>query len=107
MSSSSSGSSSSSSSSGGNSSYSGFRFLQEVGRFEILTMSGTIGVDRVHIHISVSTEDGKIRGGHLMENCIVDTTAEITLLVFDDLHFFGEFDDDTGFLELSMERSEG
>ena len=35
--------------------------------------------DRYHLHISVSDSEGNTKGGHLKENNIIYTTAEIVL----------------------------
>lgn len=65
---------SSNNSSSSNSSYNN-QFLQEAGHYEIVSLSGTVSVNRVHVHMSVSGPDGAVRGGHLMEGCVVHTTA--------------------------------
>ena len=61
---------------------------------------GTLSPKGVHIHISVSDENGNTIGGHLKNGCIVNTTAEVCLLVFDNIKFDREFDETTGYDEL-------
>ena len=39
-------------------------------------------------------------GGHLKDGCIVDTTAEICIEIFDEIKFKREFDESTGYKEL-------
>ena len=68
--------------------------------FEIVSITGTLSEDGVHIHISVSDEYGNTIGGHLKDGCIVNTTAEIVLNIFDNIKFKREFDDKTGYDEL-------
>src|SRR6478609_1901438 len=50
------------------------------GHFEIVSLTGTVSVNGSHLHISVSDNAGKTIGGHLMDGCIVYTTAEIVML---------------------------
>ena len=70
------------------------------GAFEIVSVMGTLSEDGVHIHISVSDETGKTIGGHLKDGCIVNTTAEVVLALFDDIKFNRKFDENTGYEEL-------
>ena len=68
--------------------------------FEIVSITGTLSEDGVHIHISVSDELGNTIGGHLKDGCIVNTTAEIVLNIFDNINFRREYDEKTGYGEL-------
>lgn len=77
--------------------------MQKEGDFEIVSITGTLSKDGVHIHISVSDENGNTFGGHLKDGCIVNTTAEVCLLSMDDINFKREFDDSTGYKELVIE----
>lgn len=76
------------------------KILEKEGDFEIVSITGTLSEDGVHIHISVSDEQGTTIGGHLKDGCIINTTAEIVLNIFDDVHFKREFDKETGYEEL-------
>ena len=78
----------------------GKSILKKDGKYEIVSVMGTFSPDGVHIHISVSDDLGNTIGGHLKEGCIVNTTAEVCLLIFDDIKFSREFDDATGYKEL-------
>jgi len=49
------------------------------GHFEIVSLNGTLSENGSHLHMSVSDSTGKTTGGHLMEGCIVYTTAEIVI----------------------------
>lgn len=78
----------------------GKSILKKDGNFEIVSITGTLSPNGVHIHISVSDEFGNTIGGHLKNGCIVNTTAEICLIVFDNIKFGRKFDETTGYDEL-------
>ena len=73
------------------------------GHFEIVSLTGTISVNGSHLHISISDSTGKTTGGHLMDGCIVYTTAEIVILSSNELVFKREKDETTGWQELLVE----
>ena len=70
-------------------------------KFEILSLNGTLSKDRVHLHICVSDEEGKVLGGHLLTECIIDTTCELVIQILD-AKFLSEFDENTGVNELKI-----
>ena len=72
------------------------------GPFEILSLSGTLSQDGVHLHISLGNEHGECRGGHLMTGSIIATTAEIVVGVLTDLEFQRANDEATGYSELTI-----
>lgn len=72
------------------------------GAFEILSMTGTLSESGNHVHLAISDCTGKTLGGHLMDGCIVRTTAEIAIMVLNHLSFEREFDDKTGYDELAV-----
>ena len=78
----------------------GESILEKEGMFEIVSITGTLSEDGVHIHISVSDELGNTIGGHLKDGCIVNTTAEIVLNIFDNIKIKREYDESTGYDEL-------
>ena len=78
----------------------GESILKKDGNFEIVSITGTLSPDGVHIHISVSDEFGNTIGGHLKDGCIVNTTAEICLAIFDNIKLNRTFDKSTGYDEL-------
>ena len=78
----------------------GESILKKDGNFEIVSITGTLSPNGVHIHISVSDEYGNTIGGHLKNGCIVNTTAEICLIIFDNIKFGRKFDETTGYDEL-------
>jgi predicted DNA-binding protein with PD1-like motif len=49
------------------------------GHFEIVSLTGTLSPDGLHLHISLSDSTGKTIGGHLMNGCKIYTTAEIIM----------------------------
>lgn len=71
---------------------------------EIVSLTGTVSAERTHLHASFSREDLATLGGHLVEGCLVNTTAEIVLLELEDLRFSAAFDPQTGYDELVIER---
>ena len=50
------------------------------GHFEIVSLSGTLSTHGSHVHLAIADEQGRTIGGHLLEHCIVYTTAEIVLV---------------------------
>ena len=66
---------------------------------------GTVSVRGCHIHISLADNKGNAIGGHLMEGCLVDTTAEICIESFDNYVFDRIFDDNTGYKELIIKNT--
>ena len=69
---------------------------------EIVSLMGTLSVARTHLHIALAREDLTVLGGHLMEGCIVNTTAEVVLLELDGVRFGAEWDGETGYDELAI-----
>jgi uncharacterized protein len=70
------------------------------GPFEIVSLVGTLGQDGVHLHLSAAGADGRTVGGHLVDGCIVRTTAEVVLADDDRYHFGRAPDAQTGYDEL-------
>jgi predicted DNA-binding protein with PD1-like motif len=82
----------------------GKSILEKEGMFEIVSVTGTLSEDGVHIHISVSDENGNTIGGHLKDGCIVNTTAEVVLNIFNNIKFKREYDEKTGYNELVINK---
>jgi predicted DNA-binding protein with PD1-like motif len=72
------------------------------GKFEIVSLVGTLSQDGVHLHISLADNTGKMVGGHLLKGCKIYTTAEIIIGESEDLFFTRETDPDTKFKELKI-----
>lgn len=71
--------------------------------FELVSGTGTISQNDCHIHISASDQEGHVFGGHLKEGCVVGTTVELVILVFDDVRYERAPDAVTGYNELAIE----
>lgn len=69
---------------------------------EIVSLTGTVGEERCHIHISFSKNDMSTIGGHLVLGSIVNTTLELAILSLEDKIFTKEFDESTGYHELKI-----
>lgn len=69
------------------------------GPLEIVSATGTIAIDGVHIHLAVSDNNGIVTGGHLMNGSPVHTTVELCILSSDKI-FKRVFDPETGYNEL-------
>jgi predicted DNA-binding protein with PD1-like motif len=75
------------------------------GKYEIVSLVGTLSPDGVHLHISLSDSTGKTIGGHLVEGCEIYTTAEIVIADAQGLKFSREQDAQTGYKELKIRKS--
>lgn len=73
------------------------------GDLEIVSLTGTLSPDGVHLHLAVADGEGHVTGGHMLEGCIVRTTAEIVIGELNGVRFRRAQDDETGFRELSIE----
>lgn len=71
-------------------------------KFEIVSLGGTLSPDGNHIHVSLSNNKGETIGGHLLEGCIIYTTAEIVIAECVEFSFSREYDEQTGFKELKI-----
>ena len=70
---------------------------------EVLSLSGTLIIGKIHAHIGAISTRMDVFGGHLMEGCIVHTTMEITLLdLSGDVQAERIFDSETGYDELNV-----
>jgi len=84
-------------------------FASFVEPVEIVSLAGTLCADGLHVHISLSRRDGACIGGHLVQGCIVNTTAELVIGEAPLLEFRRLPDPATGYAELSVRprQSEG
>jgi hypothetical protein len=67
---------------------------------EIMSLTGTLCADGVHVHISLARSDGGCIGGHLAQGCIVNTTAELVIGELLQVEFRRAADPVTGYKEL-------
>ncbi|WP_374882489.1 PPC domain-containing DNA-binding protein [Microseira sp. BLCC-F43] len=72
------------------------------GKFEIVSLVGTVSINGIHLHISISDSEGITRGGHLDDGCLIYTTAEIVIGENETLTFLRELDEQTGYQELEI-----
>ena len=72
------------------------------GRYEIVSITGTVSLSRTHLHIALAGEDMQVLGGHLCEGTIVNTTCEVVLMELTGVEFSKEFDPETGYNELKI-----
>ena len=73
-----------------------------VGKFEILSVTGTLSENGSHLHLSIADGKGNTIGGHLKEGSLIYTTAEIVIGILPDLEFERETDSTYGFKELKV-----
>lgn len=71
-------------------------------KFEILSLNGTLSLNGIHLHISIADQFGKTIGGHLMDGCIIYTTAEIIIGESTEFIFKRTLDPETGYPELEI-----
>ena len=72
------------------------------GRYEIVSITGTVSAARTHLHIALAGENMQVLGGHLCEGTLVNTTCEVVLIELDGVMFSKEFDPQTGYNELKI-----
>jgi len=71
------------------------------GPLEIVSATGTIATNGVHLHLAVADSQGNVKGGHLMKGCPVHTTVEICISC-PDMVFKRVNDPETGYRELEI-----
>ncbi|MDX2230052.1 MAG: PPC domain-containing DNA-binding protein [Leptolyngbyaceae cyanobacterium bins.349] len=76
------------------------------GRYELLSLNGTLSVHGMHLHMAIADSQGKTLGGHVTEGCLIYTTAEIVLGASQELIFLRHPDAQTGFWELAIQPQE-
>jgi predicted DNA-binding protein with PD1-like motif len=79
--------------------------ISNSGYFEIVCLTGTVSNNGCHLHINISNETGTTIGGHLLEDNIINTTAEIIIQEATDLVFTRENDGTTQWEELQIKKS--
>ncbi|HII71901.1 TPA: DNA-binding protein [Candidatus Woesearchaeota archaeon] len=73
------------------------------GPLEIIQLSGTFSKEGIHLHMSVSDQEGRVIGGHVKKGCVVHTTAEIIIGEDEDKIFMRIPDEETGYKELQVQ----
>ena len=72
------------------------------GYFEMISLTGTLSVNGSHLHICIADSEGKAIGGHLLDGCIIYTTAEIVIGESKEIIFTREKDRTTPWKELQI-----
>lgn len=70
------------------------------GHFEIVSLTGTLAENGMHVHAAFADSTGATFGGHLMDGTIVYTTAEIVIGGLVQAEFAREVDPAYGWREL-------
>jgi predicted DNA-binding protein with PD1-like motif len=71
------------------------------GPLEIVSATGTLATNGVHVHLAVADKKGMVKGGHLKTGCQIHTTAEICIAPCN-MIFNRVFDPETGYRELEI-----
>lgn len=67
---------------------------------EVVSLSGTVSINGMHLHIALSNKEGNVVGGHLKEGGEIFPTAEIVIGEDQTNKYTRELDVETGFNEL-------
>lgn len=57
------------------------------GKFEVVSLIGTLENGGEHLHLSIADENGQMTGGHVMDGCLVRTTLELVIGELNDISF--------------------
>ncbi len=71
-------------------------------KFEIFSLNGIIANTGVHLHMAIADQQGKTIAGHLVDGCIIYTTAEIIIGIGEEYTFLRTYDAETGYKELEI-----
>lgn len=77
---------------------------QRKDHFEILSLVGTFSDTSAHLHLSLADSTGATMGGHLLDDNLIYTTAEIVIGELTDIQFEREKDSTYGYHELSVKK---
>ena len=80
----------------------GDQFYESPEPHEIVSITGTLSNEGMHVHLSVANRMGQVLGGHLVDGCQVYTTIELVVGELEGLRFGREPDEKTGYRELSV-----
>ncbi|MCB9183935.1 MAG: DNA-binding protein [Flavobacteriales bacterium] len=73
------------------------------GDLEVCALSGTLSRHGLHLHLAYANEVGEMRGGHLLNGCLVRTTLELVIQEIGGVRFMRRKDERTGYDELFPE----
>lgn len=77
------------------------------GHFEIVSLTGVMSKHGSHYHMAIADHTGHVYGGHVLNGCLIYTTAEIIIGTFPDIRFWRKLDPTTGYRELTIEHIPG
>lgn len=77
------------------------------GKFEVITLGGTLDSQFEHLHMSVADETGRVIAGHVMSGNIVRTTLELIIGELCDVEFSRQHCVLSGYDELVITSKEG
>jgi uncharacterized protein len=77
-----------------------------LGPFELVSLVGTLSVHGLHLHCAIADAAGRTLGGHVMDGCLIYTTAEIVIGSLPRTVFARSLDPQTGYRELTLEPAE-
>jgi predicted DNA-binding protein with PD1-like motif len=72
------------------------------GRFEIVSLVGSVDSAHQHLHMSIADGEGRVFGGHLLAGSRVHTTAEIVALALPEVIFRRAPCAESGYDELTI-----
>jgi predicted DNA-binding protein with PD1-like motif len=72
------------------------------GHFEIVSLAGTLSETSCHLHLAISDKNGVTTGGHLMDDNLIYTTAEVAIAELTSLIFERVVDNTYGYKELEV-----
>lgn len=75
---------------------------QYEGPFEIVSLSGIMSRYGSHYHMAIADSQGQVLGGHVLQGCLIYTTAEIIVGILPQFSFCRELDAVTGYKELAI-----
>lgn len=75
-------------------------------KFEIVSLVGTFSIHGSHYHIAISDGVGNTIGAHLLEGCLIYTTAEIVIGELSNVEFLRQIDSETTYDELYVKTNE-
>jgi predicted DNA-binding protein with PD1-like motif len=70
--------------------------------FEIIALVGTLAQSGVHLHVGLAGATGQCVGGHVLQGCLVRTTAELVLGIVPYTEFRRVLDPETGYPEMEI-----
>jgi len=71
-------------------------------KFEIVSLTGVLSQYGSHYHIALADGNGRTIGGHVLQGCLIYTTAELIIGILPDLQLKREYDTTTGYNELAI-----